>query len=242
VRIEHFTLGRIPDPDGNASPWDFHLARNAVVRACKLHGPTGPFGILPLEKSKGTDNLYSLWERGDPDMVYFVCDDQYNEERYQYLECIDLKFFTEAWIVDLMAALKEFPAWGIGINSIPGSYAIVFANKIMVKGIPLDNAHDLPSFISGVHEAFRNKDKYEKRRRSGDCRSYSFENDLLICDVEFSNDEGSEELRLARDNVEKAWLHPFTGVGMLTLKDETMVELPDDSAFKKICEWIGAQV
>ena len=236
VRIEHYTEERIADPDGNASPRDFHKARNAVVRACRLHGSTGPFGVLPLEKLNDSDEWLSLWERGDPDAVYFVVDDQYNSERYQYVECTDPQYFTAEWILDLMAALRKVPGWGIGIDSIPGGYALVFADRIMVTGSCLENAHNLPSFVESVHEALRNKDKHAKQRRSGECKSYSFENDGLNCKVDFL-EEGTEELLLAREQVEKVWRNPFTGVGMLSLKDGSIIELPGEAAFAAINEW-----
>jgi hypothetical protein len=239
VLVEHYTEERIADPDGNASPWDFHQARNAVVRACRLHGPTGPFGELPLEKLHDADEWLSLWERGDKDAVYFVVDDQCNSERYQYVECTNPQYFTKEWILDLMATLREVPGWGIGIDSVPGGYALLFADRIMVTGSCLENAHDLPSFVESVQEAVGNKDKHAKQRRSGDCKSYSFENDRLHCKVEYFFDEKSVEMHLERESVEKVWRNPFTGVGMLSLKDGSIIELPGEAAFAAINEWFG---
>jgi hypothetical protein len=239
VQIEHYTEERITDPDGNASLWDFHQARNAVVRACRLHGPTGPFGVLPLEKLDGSDEWLSLWERGDPNAVYFVVDDQYNSERYQYVECTDPQYFTEQWILDLMAALCDVPGWGIGIDSIPGGYALLFADRIKVTGNCLKNASDLPSFIDSVHEALRNKDTYAEQRRSGECKSYSFDNDRLNCKVAFYVEDELEEMHLSRENVEKVWRNPFTGAGMLSLKDGALIEVPGELIFAAITEWFG---
>jgi hypothetical protein len=237
VRIEHYTKVRIADPDGSASPSDFHAARNAVVRACRLHGPTGPFGVLPLEKLQDSDEWRSLWERGDPDAVYFVVDDQYNCERYQYIECTDPQYFTAEWILDLMAALREIPGWGIGIGSIPGGYALVFADRIMVIGRCFKDAHDLPTLVTSAQEAVRNKDKDSRPHRSGACKAYSFDGDRLNCKVEYFFDEGPEELHLAREQVEDVWRNPFTGLGKMLLKDESTIELPSEQAFAAVSEW-----
>src|SRR6201999_4486400 len=108
--------------------------RNAVVRACRLHGSVGPFGVLPLEKIDGSGEWISLWERGDPKAAYFIDDDQRNGERYQYVECVDSEYFTEEWLLDLMAALQDLPGRGIGIRSVPHEYILVFADRIMVTG------------------------------------------------------------------------------------------------------------
>ncbi len=93
VHIEHYTAERIPDREGNASFWDFHAARNAVVRTCKRHGPTGPFGELPLDKVATADEWIPLWERGDPNAVLFV-DDQSNANDISTSNAL-IDYFTE---------------------------------------------------------------------------------------------------------------------------------------------------
>jgi hypothetical protein len=240
VRIEHYEKRHIADPDGNASFQQFHEARNAVLRACKLHGPSGPMGFFPFDAADDEDVLLAWMKTADPNPAYWLIDDQYNAERYQYVECTDPKYFTEGWVRDLMAALSTLSGWGVAIKSIPGGYALVFADKIMVTGNSLENVHDLSSFIASVHEALRNKDRYVKKGRSGECKEYWFENDRLICKVEWFFDEGAGELQIARKDVEKLWRHPFEGIGMLSLEDDSMIRLPGETAFAAISEWLGA--
>jgi hypothetical protein len=241
VRIEHYTMGHVVDPDGNVSFKKFHEARNDVVRACKLHGPTGPMGYFPFDAGHDEDVLLAWGKTADPEPAYWIIDDQYNAERYQYIECTDPEYFTEEWIRDLMVALRTMPGWGVGINSIPGGYALVFADKIMVTGSCLENARDLSSFVACAHDALRKKDKYVKPGPSGACKNYSLEIDRLICKVEYSDEDVGDELRINRNDVELVWRNPFTGVGMLTLKNGLMIELPDKTAFTKINEWFGTK-
>jgi hypothetical protein len=237
VKIEQFTEPHLHDPDGSASAYEFHEARNAIVRTCKLHGPTGPMGEFPFDLPEDEDCFRVWYESGDHDPAYFVIDDQYNSERYQYIEISDEKFFTENWIVDVMSVLSNLPGWGLCIKSIPGGYAILFKDKIMVRGSSLEKVHDLSSFVVCVHEAFRNKDKYVKQRRSGSCKEHRFEDDRLVCTVSYFFVEGGDTLKIGREDVEKVWRNPFTGVGMLSLKDESLFELADDDAFSNISEW-----
>ena len=155
VRIEHYTDDRIADPEGNVPLRTFHKVRNAVVRACKSHGPTGPMGLFPFGKVPGdASDVFTAWGKtADSDPVYFVLDDQLNHERYQYVECLNPDHFTEAWIRDLMAALVGFRGWGIGIKNIPGGYILVFADRLMVTGHCFEGVNDLSSLIESARDA-----------------------------------------------------------------------------------------
>jgi hypothetical protein len=74
------------------------------------------------------------WERGDPDPWYYIIDDQYNHERYCYAELYGDDPFNVGWLVSLMATLREFDGWGLGVNNIPDSYVLIFGKRLMVKG------------------------------------------------------------------------------------------------------------
>ena len=236
VRIEHFTEKHIPDPNGNVSSLQFHEARNAVVTACRLHGPTGPFGVLPLDKLANFEEWLPLWEQGDPNAAYFVVDDQYNTERYQYVECSDPDFFTQEWIQDLMAAMQRFPGWGIGIASIPDGYILVFADKVMVRGSCFDTSSDLQSVVEVACNSLNNRNEKGNEQWSGECKHYSFEGDHLVCELHIGKGI-IEECTIDRSNVESIFCNPFTEVPMLSLHSGLMIELPDETALNRIRSW-----
>jgi hypothetical protein len=240
VRIEYYSTDRIPDPDGNATGLDFHETRNAIVRACRRHGPTGPFGVLDLDRADGKRDLFDIWERGDPDAVYYVVDDQYNSERYQYVEC-DADYLTDAWILDLMASLVNTPSWGVGICCIPMAYVLIFADRIMVTGEIFKNVNDLATLTERARHSIVNHKSDGNCRRSGDCKAYTFEGDKLVVDVDYG--EGATERSIIElESVESVWRNPFTGSGNVSLKSGENVTLSDDEAFAKIDEWLKRAV
>jgi hypothetical protein len=234
VRIEHYAAERIPDPEGNVSWADFLEVRNEIVRACRFHGPTGPMGIIDLDKADGTRDLLDIWETGDPDAVYFVHDDQHNNERYQYVECSDPARFTQEWILDLMAALADLPGWGIGIG-VHKAYLLVFADKLMVTGRCFDDVNDLPTLVSSAQHAMLNR-HLDPKPRSGLCKNFYFEKNYLICEVEYDDDE-TDSIKIDRDSVSKVWRHPYFEGWMLSLKAGNCFELPNEVAFTKVTEW-----
>jgi hypothetical protein len=134
LRVKHYTAEHIPNsyPKGDL-PWQvYHEVRNAVVRTCRRHGPTGPLGVRPLD----LDDLESAkaWEFGDKDPLYWVIDDQYNNERYLYLEPQAGTAFTPEWLEDITETLAQYPGWGIGVVSLAKGYLLIFADCLMVQG------------------------------------------------------------------------------------------------------------
>jgi hypothetical protein len=235
VRIEHYTAERIADPEGNASWEDFLEARNAIVCACRLHGPTGPMGIYDFDKADGTNDLFDIWETGDPGAVYFVAEDQYNSERYQYVGCSDHpSHFTKEWILDLMAALAHLPGWRVEIG-VHKAYVLVFADKLMVTGRCFEDVNDLPTLISNAQYALLNK-HLDPKAKSGACKDFYIKDDRLVCTVDYG-DNVTESINIDRESVKKVWRIPYWDGWMLSLKAGNSFELPNETAFAKISEW-----
>jgi len=75
-------------------------------------------------------------ESGDGDPWYYIIDDQYNSERYLYIELCRAEAVTLAWIKSVTDTLSEFPGWGMGIVNISDAYLLIFDQKLMVHGEP----------------------------------------------------------------------------------------------------------
>jgi hypothetical protein len=135
LQIIHYDEDRIPNPLPGGVSWRlYHTVRNAVVRACRTHGPTGPRGCLPTG-APDWDKAEAKWGKGDRDPVFWVVDDQYNEkEAYLYLEILRPRSFSKEWLADVVQALRQFPGWGIGVSNIRGGYVLIFRDRIMVQG------------------------------------------------------------------------------------------------------------
>jgi hypothetical protein len=76
----------------------------------------------------------SFWEAGDPDPMYFILDDQPNHERYCYAELYGEDPFNAGWLLSITQTLREFDGWGLAVSNIPDSYALIFGNRLLVKG------------------------------------------------------------------------------------------------------------
>jgi hypothetical protein len=156
LNIISYTKERIPNPYHKRTlPWQvYHKVRNAVVHTCRRHGPTGPMGICPISFWRRAPNILK-WEHGDPDPLYYIIDDQYNDERYLYAELLDGDAFSAEWLVDITRTLDGFPDWGICLSGIPGHYLIIFAKKIMVNGPQLSNCKTVREVLRVVQELIK---------------------------------------------------------------------------------------
>jgi hypothetical protein len=160
LKVVRFTLKRIPNPypDGDL-PWQvYHTVRNAIVRTCRRHGPTGPMGECIIEDSRDFPDIDG-WERGDKPETYFIVDDQYNDERYLYAEVCDAGAFSREWLAEIIETLQEHPGWAIGIKNLPDSYLLIFGNKLMVHGKPFRECCDAESVIKVVRRQIRRGNK-----------------------------------------------------------------------------------
>ncbi len=147
VRVVHFSDERIADPSADAGdlPWQaYHAARNAVVRACRRHGRTGPMGECSITDAADTSED---WPVGDDDPALYVVDDQLNHERYLYLETLDSSVIGPPLVADLIDTLAGLPGWGLGVNGIRDGYLLLFAGFVLVHGPTFDRATDVGAVI-----------------------------------------------------------------------------------------------
>jgi hypothetical protein len=147
VRIVHFTDERIADPLAAREDlsWQaYHTARNAIVRACRRHGRTGPMGERPITQG---EPVRGDWEIGDDDPAVYVIDDQLNYERYIYLETLDATLIGPPLVADLIATLGNLPGWGLGVNDVRDGYLLLFATHVLVHGPAFARANDIDAVI-----------------------------------------------------------------------------------------------
>jgi hypothetical protein len=132
VRIEHYDAERVPDtrPGRKATLTTFLMVRELIVEVCERHGGVDAFGKK----------------------AFWVVDDMYNDERYQYLEICKPGALTEKWLLDLMRLLEKQPAWGVGIGFSEG-YVLVFADRLMVNGPTFKAATSLQDVIEFARAA-----------------------------------------------------------------------------------------
>ena len=156
MKVIPYSEERVPNPYPKGPlPWQiYHKVRNAVVRTCRRHGPTGPMGECRISRWRAAPNIFK-WQRGDPDPVYYIIDDQYNDERYLYAELLGQDPFNLTWLADIGKTLEEFPGWGIGVNNIPGHYIIIFYEKLLVNGPRLSTCKKASEVVDTVKELLR---------------------------------------------------------------------------------------
>jgi hypothetical protein len=138
IPVVYYEQERIPDdrPGRPATAKQFYSVREAMVKACRQHGCVGP------------DD-----SRGDHGYVYYVVDDQYNDERFQYLEICKASGRTRSWLLDLAATLKKYPHWGVGIGNIGEGYLLIFPDRLMVTGPTFKGANTVAEVIRRGREA-----------------------------------------------------------------------------------------
>jgi len=155
LAVEYYTVDHVPNdhPDGKL-PWRlYQTVRNAIVRTCRRHGPTGPLGEIPLDKQ--SLNILKDWQRGDENPVYWVVDDQYNDERYLYMEIEDPLALSPKWLEDITAMLRRFPGWGIGVVNLTKGYLLIFADRLLVKGQPFKRCRAAMDVIEAARMQIR---------------------------------------------------------------------------------------
>ena len=102
-------------------------------------------GECPITKDE--ELPYKLWHVAEPleTLDFFVVDDQYNDERYVYVEVCRPPALTAAWLRAIMSCLGQFEGWGAGINFTPDAYILAFADRLMVTGGVLAGSQNLDS-------------------------------------------------------------------------------------------------
>jgi hypothetical protein len=166
LKVVPFTPDRVPNPyPGGRLLWQaYHTVRNALVRACREHGPTGPLGEVVITPEVADPYRKALddpefWERGDPDPHYYLIEDQLNHERYCYAELYGSDPFTAEWLATVTRTLREHDRWGLGIGNIPDGYVLVFGQKLMVKGRRLARCTTAMEVVEAVRRSLNRGEK-----------------------------------------------------------------------------------
>jgi hypothetical protein len=130
IVVEHYDAERVPNPNPRgATQWrTFAKVRTALVDVCRKFGVTGP---------DDTSYPYTC--------DFYVVDDQYNDELYQYFEVYNREVLTAKWLEEMMAALRRFPGWGAGLKNLRFAYLLIFGRKLMVTGCPFAGCDDVHS-------------------------------------------------------------------------------------------------
>ena len=131
--VEHYTTERVPNPNphGTTSYDTFERVRQALLAVCRTYGVTGPDDI---------SDDYDVW----------VVDDQYNYELYQYVEVYNRGLLSAAWLREMMAALRRFRGWGVGVKNIRFAYLLIFGDKLMVTGYPFAGCHNIETVAAAA--------------------------------------------------------------------------------------------
>lgn len=139
IPVIHYTGDRIPDdrPGKPATAARWERVWEAICKTCARHGSTGPY-------HSAADNA---------ELTYWVVEDQYNEDRYQYVEICKPGGMHADWLLDLMKTLGRFPFWGTGIVNLGGGYLMVFADRLMVTGPTFEGAASFDDVVRCSHHS-----------------------------------------------------------------------------------------
>ena len=100
------------------------------------------------------DEPPTRWPLGDPEPIsFFVVDDQYNHERYVYVEIVRPAAFTGEWLRKLVHTIGQFPGWGVGIMAFRQGYILAFGDRLMVNGEIFAGCSDFASVVLSGQKA-----------------------------------------------------------------------------------------
>jgi hypothetical protein len=80
-------------------------------------------------------------------LKYWVIDDQYNDEIYQYIEVYASEALSAKWLDAVVHVLRRYPGWGVGVRNLDRAYLLIFANRLMVTGRTFEDCHDTASVL-----------------------------------------------------------------------------------------------
>ncbi len=131
VIVEHYDSERVrnPNPRGETTLDEFHGVREDLFAACRRYGAVGP------------DN---------DDCKMYLCDDQYNDELYHYVEIYDRSILSAQWVRAIMKTLGRHSGWGVGIKNLRFSYLLIFSKKLMVTGWPFADCNTIEAVASAA--------------------------------------------------------------------------------------------
>lgn len=122
LRIERFTAKHVDNP---APPRErariterFWKIRDWLRIATAWHGIVGPDDEPPRRKH----------------VDYWLVEDQYNDERYHFMEVHTPAAATPGWLADVVRVLAAYPGWGVGVTGLHRSFLLIFGDRLLVKG------------------------------------------------------------------------------------------------------------
>ena|SRR5713101_5247793 len=110
-------------------------------------------GEIALDKKEL--NILEDWQSGDENPIFWVVDDQYNDERYLYMEFEDSLAFSAEWLEDITRTLGRYPGWGIGVDSLKKGYILIFADRLLVTGQPFKRCKTAMDVVEAVPKQIR---------------------------------------------------------------------------------------
>jgi hypothetical protein len=154
LKIEAFTAKRVRNehPGGRMTWQTFHEVRNAVVRASRTFGPTGPMGEIKLDPQ--VQNLDAqladdpdFWLHGDENPKYCIGDNAINNERFVHVTLHGEDALSADWLAAIVATMRQHRGWAVEIGNIPNSSLLIFGKRILVKGRQLRRCKDAAQVI-----------------------------------------------------------------------------------------------
>ncbi len=148
LRVVHYTTERVenPNPRGETPMEEFFAVRGDLVEACRRFGPTGP------EDRR-------LADAGGRGMRYWVVDDQYNDELYQYVDVLDPEGFSEGWLAAVGGVLRRRPGWGVGVGHLRDGYILIFGDRLMVTGPIFEDCRDQAAVLRAAARSVPDSDR-----------------------------------------------------------------------------------
>jgi hypothetical protein len=152
-------LSRIKINDWQAVPdahseTEFHIARNSLIRTCRIFGSTGALGLCPV--SDGIVNEDD-WEVDNPDPDFYVIEDMWHpHQSYLIVQCEIQKLseclLREVWKLD---ALQQ--GWIVRLQQIHQENLtelelIITKDGFMSSGWILRRANNIPQLLGALQQ------------------------------------------------------------------------------------------
>jgi hypothetical protein len=120
----------------------------------------------PVNYDDGIDDPYGMegWPLGDDPCDYFLVDDQYNHEQYLYLEIYATERLSLSLLVDVVAALRDHPGWGVTVNNIDRGVMLIFSDKVMVTGPVFARCKSIESVLRTARRNLGGTREWEQRQ------------------------------------------------------------------------------
>jgi hypothetical protein len=152
MRLAHYTDDRIKDEfaDGHRIEWQrFHDARNSIIVACAKFGTIGPYGVFETESSE-PDPSFATAELGSSEPDFWIESDQYNHERYIYMQIFRADVIHAEWLSSLCTSLLSLQGWAIGVSNIRDGYAVILPEMMLVNGRAFQTCASIKDALQAV--------------------------------------------------------------------------------------------